>query len=77
MKVKDDESTWLGEFDVEDLVHLGVVGRDMKDIDLGMIRNARDVNGNQILRDLLPPHRSSTAGAHVEHFSPQPVKKKS
>ena len=64
--------TWLREPDVEDLVHLRVVGCDVKDV-LGMVRHARDVDWYQVLRDLLPPHRAGAAGAHVEHFGPQPA----
>jgi hypothetical protein len=64
--------TWLSEPDVEDLVHLRIVGSDVKDV-VGLILNAGNVDGHQILGDLLPSNRSSAAGAHVEHFSPQPA----
>ena len=65
--------TWLSEPDVEDLVHLWIVGGDVKDV-VGLILNTRDIDGHQILRDLLPPHRSGAARAHVKHFRPQPAK---
>ena len=64
--------TWLSEPDVEDLVHLWIVGSDVKDV-VGLILNAGNVDRHQILGDLLPSNRSSAAGAHVKHFSPQPL----
>jgi hypothetical protein len=50
---------------------LRIVGSDVKDV-VGLILNTGNVDRHQILGDLLPSNRSSAAGAHVEHFSPQP-----
>jgi hypothetical protein len=44
----------------------------VKDV-VGLILNAGNVDRHQILGDLLPSNRSSAAGAHVKHFSPQPL----
>ena len=66
--------TWLREPDVEDLVHLRVVGGNVEDV-FGMVRHAGDVDRYQIFGYLLPPHRTGAAGTHVEHFRPQPMSK--
>ena len=50
-----------------------VVRRDVEDV-IGLILNARDVDGHKILGDLLPSNRSGAARADVEHFRPQPGK---
>ena len=62
----------MGEPDVEDLVDLRVVRRDVEDV-VGVVLDARDVDRDQIFGDLLPAHRAGAAGAHVEHLGPQPV----
>lgn len=75
MEKKNKCVTWLSQPDVEDLVHLRIVRRDVKDV-VGLILDAGNIDGHQIFRDLLPSHRSGAAGAHVKHFRPQPAEPK-
>lgn len=65
--------TWLAEPDVEDLVHLRVVRRDVEHV-IRLVLDARYVDRHQVLGDLLPAHRSRAARAHVEHLGPQSAK---
>ena len=64
--------TWLDQSYIQYFVHLAVVSRDMEHALRGVLY-ARDVDRNQILRNLLPLHCASSARTDVEHFCPKPV----
>lgn len=63
--------TWLYESNVEDLIHLTVVSRNVEHA-FGRVLNAGDVDRHQIFRDLLPFHLTSAACCHMKHLRPQP-----
>jgi hypothetical protein len=63
--------TWLHESDIENLIHLTVVSGDVKDA-LGWVLDAGDVDGHEVLGDLLPLDLSGAARRNMEHFRPQP-----
>lgn len=62
--------TWLNESNVQNFIHLRIVGRNMKDA-LGRVLNARNVHRNKVLADLLPLDGASAARRHVEDLRPQ------
>lgn len=68
----DQILTWLEQFDIQDLLNLRIVGRDVEH-DLWAFLDAGDVDWHQILADLCPLHRAGAGGGDVEHFSPQPA----
>ena len=64
--------TWLKEFDVEDLLHVAVVGGDLEN-GHRIVLDARKIHGDDVVRDTRPADFAILL-THFEDFCPQPIK---
>lgn len=60
----------MGEGDVQDLLHLGVVSRDVEPHAI-VVLGAGDVDRDQVLADLGPFDSTRAGGGDVKYFGPQ------